>query len=275
MGTSASKHDAKPGFPLIPPWAEQDPIDPSPDSESEPKPEEGENSPETIPPTVPVAPSKPFNGFRRNLRQYVSNGDRDHARTALGHWVNTSRGGASTGTRRLSRAARSGAGALAAMARAAADQAPLPGELDLRKLAGLPADAAIDQIVDAFCPPGILDEDALRAAIGEALASLLAGADKFDPASIDQGAIRAVVLRFVAELVFVSVMLDSGESLSAAPPSLAIQRENGLRDLIREVVDIAGTPVLDAAGTTLNRTRMEDLVSQLVAEAHRVIATWE
>jgi hypothetical protein len=161
------------------------------------------------------------------------------------------------------------------MARAAADQAPLPGELDLRKLAGLPADAAIDQIVDAFCPPGILDEDALRAAIGEALASLLAGADKFDPASIDQGAIRAVVLRFVAELVFVSVMLDSGESLSAAPPSLAIQRENGLRDLIREVVDIAGTPVLDAAGTTLNRTRMEDLVSQLVAEAHRVIATWE
>ena len=44
--------------------------------------------------------------------------------------------------------------------------------MDIRELAGLPSDVAIGRIVDAFCPAGIADEDAVRSAVGETLAHL-------------------------------------------------------------------------------------------------------
>jgi hypothetical protein len=147
--------------------------------------------------------------------------------------------------------------------------------LDIRGLAGLTSEVAIARIVDAFCPPGILDEDALRAALGEALAEAVGGPDTFDPAAVDTNAVRVAMLRFVAELVFISVMTDSGEALSAAPPGVAVQRENDLRGLIREVADVVGTPLLDAAGATLSSADIRGLVARLVLDVQREMASWE
>jgi hypothetical protein len=279
MGTSASKSDAAPGSPLIPPWANQDPvIPPGDDDENQENGEltEGdENAPATPPPASPPIPPRPFNAFRRNLTRYIETGDRDDARTALGHWASTSRGGSRSATQRLSRAIRSGGAAFAALAGAAAGQPPAVGQLDIGGLAGSPADTAIARIVDTFCPSGILDEDALRAALGEALAEAVGDAESFDPAALDANAVRIAMLRFVAELVFASVMMDSGDALSGASPPVAMQRENDLRNLIREVADVVGTPLLEAAGVTITVAGMRDLVARLVFAVQREIASWE
>jgi hypothetical protein len=139
----------------------------------------------------------------------------------------------------------------------------------------LPADTAISRIVDTFCPPGILDEDTVRAALGEALAEAVGEGESFDPSALDANAVRIAMLRFVAELVFVSVMMDSGDALAAASPAVAIQRENDLRNLIREVADVVGAPLLKAAGVTITTSSVRDLVARLVFAVQREMASWE
>lgn len=271
MGTSQSKPNAPPGAPLIPPWADQDPPppEPAPDmSPTQPVPPPQEPPPEQAPP-------RRYAGFRSALGRFASTGDRRDARAALGHWARTSTGGSRAGTARVSRAARTGGAALAGFARAGAGQPPAPGALDIRSLAGLSVDTAIDRIVDAFCPPGILDEDMARIAIGEALAKALSGTDTFDPNMIDTNAVRVATLTFVAELVFVSVAGDGGHALAAAPsPAAAAQREADIRSLIREVADVKGTPVLNAAGNILTPEGMTTLVSQLVEIVNKEMETW-
>jgi hypothetical protein len=145
----------------------------------------------------------------------------------------------------------------------------------VRSLAGLPVETAIDRIVDAYCPPGILDEDVARIAIGEALANALSGAETFDPAAIDTRAIQIATLAFAAELVFVQVAGDAGEALASAPsPAAAVQREADLRALIREVTDVIGTPLLVAAGNAPTPEAMAGLVSRIVSAVEAEISTW-
>jgi hypothetical protein len=147
--------------------------------------------------------------------------------------------------------------------------------LDVRSLAGLPSDVAIRRIVDAFCPPGILDEELARLAIDEALARALDGVDTFDPAALDANAVQIATLTFAAELVFVSVMGDGGRALAAAPSiAAAAQRENDVRALVREVADFVGTPILAASGTVLTNIGMNGLVSQLIAAVQEEMSTW-
>ena len=184
-------------------------------------------------------------------------------------------GGAAAGTRRLSRAIRLGSAALAAVSRAGTGQGANAGTFDVAALSGLSSDIAIARIVDAFCPPGIGDEDALRAAIGETLAELLASADTFDPTALDPNAVRLAMLRFVAELVFVTVSADAGNSLDSVSPLVAVEREASLRDLIREVADHVGTPILQAAGNLLTTAAVTNLVSNVVTAVQVEIATWE
>jgi hypothetical protein len=147
--------------------------------------------------------------------------------------------------------------------------------MDVRSLAGLPSDVAINRIVDAFCPPGILDEELARLAMDEALARALAGADTFDPASLDANAVRIATLTFAAELVFVSVMGDGGKALTGAPSiTAAAQRENDVRALVREVTDVVGTPILAGAGTVITTAGMNALVARVLAAVHEEMGTW-
>lgn len=284
MGTSKSKPDSPPQRPFIPPWADQDPAPPPPAPDANPSP--GQPPPDGQPqPPVPAAPqSQPadltphgrFAGFRRALGRFASSGDRGEARTALGHWARTSMGGSQAGTARVARAVRTGGAALAGVARAGVGLAPVAGSLDVRTLAGLSVDIAIDRIVDAFCPSGILDEDVARLAIGEALATAMSGIDTFDPAALDANSVRIATLTFVGELVFVQIAGEGGKSLAAAPsPTAAVQREADLRSLVREVTDIIGTPILEAAGNVLTPPAMTSLVSRLVQAVEAEMSTWQ
>lgn len=279
MGTSQSKRDARPAAPLVPPWADQDPVPPpvlDPDTPLPP-----DQLPSDALPTEPVllpqelALPRRYASFRAGLGRFAASGDRREARTALGHWARTSTGGPRVGAARVSRAARTGGAALAGLARAGAGLPPVEGSLDVRALAGVAVETAIDRIVDAFCQPGILDEDTARAAIGEALTTALAGVDTFNPNAVDTNAVRVATLTFVAELVFVQVAGDGGQALAAAPsPAVAAQREADLRSLVREVADVVGTPILVAAGNILTPRAMSSLVLRLVEVVEAEMTTW-
>lgn len=273
MGTSQSKRDSGPGKPLVAPWAAHDPA-PVGGGEAPVAPAA---APEAPAPAIPaaVAPPRRFAAFRTALRRYARTGNADDVRSALGHWSRTSGGGARVGTARVARAARTGGAALAGFAQAAAGTPPEAGALDIRSLAGLPVQAAIDRIVDAFCPPGIVDEDLARAAIAEALDLALAGLDTFDPAAISQDAVNVATLAYAAELVFLEIAGDGGRALAGAPSqAAAVERERAIRSLIREVADVVGSPILAGAGAGLTSDAMAALVSRLVGAVRSELDTW-
>lgn len=261
MGTSQSKPSARGGSPLIPSWGSKDPPPPDGDSLPPPPPEHEQLEPRR---TV---------GFRRSLGTFYKTGDRDDARRALGHFSRGSFGGGGAAGQRFSRAAISGGAAISALSMAVAGQPPVSG-FDVASLAGRPVSEAIDAIVDAFCPPGILDEDAIRAAMAEALTEVLQGVDTFDPNQLDPGAILMTMRAFVAELVFQAVMAEEGESANDVPPLQAVERENDIRALVRDTTDREATSVLQNTQGPMTPKQVEGLVKAIVTEVGRELASW-
>lgn len=259
MGTSQSKPSAKPGSPLVPSWAEQDP------------PTDG--GPAPTPPNQPVLEPRRNVGVRRALRDFMKSGDRRSAQKALGRFSRTSMGGGSAAAQRLGRAAGAGGAAFAALNAAANGRAPTDGAIDLRTLAGRSITEAIGEIVDAFCPPGILDEDAIRASMGEALAEALAGLDKFDPQKIDDYAALVAARSFVTELVFNAVMAEQGQVASDTSPIVAVDRENQIREIVRELTDVQATPLLQQRAM-VSAADIEGLVKDLATAVYREMAQW-
>jgi hypothetical protein len=268
MGTSQSKRDSRAGNPLIPPHADRDPlpgVPPAPPLD----PVQG------IPPLAHVAgvvPRGRLKAFRTSLGRYAASGDSGDARSALGHWARSAGGSA-----RVARAVRSGGALFGALAGARAGQ-PGPGAaFDFRRLQGVPIGVAIDQIVDAFCPPGILDEDLARIAMGQALDEALQSQETFDANAVDDHAIGVAVLAFVAEMVFVSVMGDAGKALANAPTQLvAVQREADIRDLAKAVTDFVGTPIINRMQTQgrLVADAMSGVIAALVDAVQAEMRTW-
>lgn len=261
MGTSQSKPSARGGSPLIPSWSEKDP--PPPDGGSPPPP----------PPEHEQLEPRRTTGFRTALGNFYRTGDRDDARRALGHFSRGSFGGGGAAGRRFARATASAGAAISALSMAAAGQAPQAG-FDVTTLAGRPVSEAIDAIVDAFCPSGILDEDSIRAAMAESLAEILQGVDTFDPQALDPAAILMTMRAFVGELVFQAVMAEEGEAKNGVTPLQAVQRENDIRALVRDTADREATPILQNAQGPLSPQQVEGLVRAVLTEVGKELASW-
>lgn len=257
MGTSQSKPSPTGGSPLIPPWADQDP--PPPDQEQPPP------GPDQLPPS-------PLAGVRRALRNYLGTGDVASGRTAIGRYARAMGGRGATA--RHARAARTGGAAISSFAAAARGQLVGPDGFDLGQLTGLSMEAAVDTIVDHFCPPGIVDEELVRAAITEALIESLEGADVFDPAAIDDRTVVVAAVCFVTELVFASMMAEQGRSADQVDPATAVRRENALRELIREVADHIATPVFQRNGGALAPGQIDDIVIEITSTVYGELTEW-
>ena len=261
MGTSQSKPSARGGSPLVPSWGEKDP--PPPD---------GDTPPPAPPEHEQLEPNRTA-GFRTALGRFYRTGDGDEARRALGHFSRKSFGGGGAAGRRFARAAVSSGAAISALSMAALGQAPATG-FDVSTLAGRPVSEAIDAIVDAFCPPGILDEDGIRAAMAKSLAEILQGVDTFDPQALDPAAILMCMRAFVAELVFQAVMAEEGEAKNGVSPLQAVQRENDIRALVRDTTDREATPILQNTQGPLSPKQVEGLVGAILTEVGKELASW-
>lgn len=283
MGTSQSKPSAPGRSPLVPSWGDRDPApphDPSAPSDTnapnappadpqQPAPDQGASPPAPS----PNLPPRHNSAFRRAYRDFMHSGSHADGRRALGHFARGS-GGGRGGSAKYSRAARSAGGAFAGMARAGQGQGPVAGALDLRTLAGRPIADAIAAIVDAFCPPGILNEDTARAAMAEGLAEALDGVDIFDPAAVNDYSILLTARVFVAELVFATMAAEQGQSADSVPTTQAVAREEELRAMVREVTDVVGTPILQQVGASLDPVQMDNLVKLVIAAVTAEMAKW-
>lgn len=246
---------------MIPSWGEKDPPPPDGDTPPPPPPEHEQLEPNRTA------------GFRTALGRFYRTGDANEARRAFGHFSRNSFGGGGAAGRRFARAASTAGAAISALSMAAAGQAPMAG-FDVATLTGRPVGEAIDAIVDAFCPPGILDEDGIRAAMAEALAEILGGVDTFDPQALDPAAILMCMRAFVAELVFQAVMAEEGEAKNGVSPLQAVQHENDIRALVRDTTDREATPILQNTTSPLSPQQVQGLVSAILTEVGKELASW-
>lgn len=263
MGTSQSKPPAGSGKPLVPSWADKDPIQ---DGGTQ------TNSPSTSP--TEVFEPRRLSGFRRSLKNFMRSGDSNDARKALGHFSrNSTNSGASTG-QRLARSARIGGSVISALSNAASGNTIADNGFDLNDLNGQPLSQAINTIVDVFCPPGIIDEDVLRAAMGEALAKALDAIDPFDIASVDDEAVKVALTAFVTELVFNIVMSEQGQAAEDVTPQESITREKDIRALIREVTDVKATPAMQTQSVNITPSKVSAIVKNIAASVFKEMAEW-
>jgi hypothetical protein len=281
MGTSQSKPPAKGGSPLVPSWANQDPPPAAPADGSASSPQQQnlpaqplpqQNSPAAPPPDL-IQPRR-HAGFRSSLKRFMASGDKADAQRALGHYARGSAGGGAAGGARVARSARVGGAAISALSSMVSGVTVAPNGFNLASLSGVPVAVAVAAIVDAFCPPGIIDEDLLRAAMGEALTEAFDGLDNFDPVAVDDYAIVVATRVFIAELVFNTISAEQGQAAENTPPLQAVERENELRDMIREVTDVVATPIIQAAGSALSQNRVSQLVQTIVTHIFEEMSEW-
>jgi len=242
VGTSASSSGSPGGTPLVPPWADIDNQGPG-----------------------PVPDPQRFRGFRTTLGRFVSGGDPHVGRSALGKFVTSGLGGAATGTRRFAPAISAGgnlAGLIADLAQGGTGE-KIVG-FDVSALAGHPTDTVIERIVNALCPPGTTDDEAIRAALDEALSAVLSDQPEFDPDNISVEMLEDLLIKYTEEEVYLKVVAESGDAFDkATDPVVLISREMELRELIRVVVDKEGRPELSASLKNFKQVTFQKIVRTL------------
>lgn len=247
MGTSQSSTGPGSGSPLIPPWADDQP-----------------QQPQTTP-----QPAR-FKAFRQSLGQYVSGGNRSDLESAVGHYARKSSGGRDSAARRMGSVTQAGAGLFGALAGIQA--APGESSIDLGSLAGLPCELAISAITQALTTEDG-DSDKICAAMNHALVEALDGVETFDPECITDDVIVNTMIGYLAESIFLQMVMDSDRAWNKADtPSQAMRVENALRELIKVEVDKHMATNLAGNVRSLTRQEMVQIERQAITDAWK---EWE
>lgn len=247
MGTSQSSTGPGGGSPLVPPWADDQPQQPL-------------LSPQ----------ARRFAPFRKSLGRAVSSGDRGELKRAVGHYARKSSGGGGSAARRMGSVTKAGAGLFGVLSGVPAG----PGEasVDLGSLAGLPCELAISAITQALTTEDG-DSDKIRVAMNHALVEALDGVDTFDPQCITDDVIVDTMIGYLAESIFLQMVMDSGKAWNKADtPALAIRAETELRELIKVVVDKHMAPKLTGNVRAFTRQQMAQIERQAIIDAWK---EWE
>lgn len=247
MGTSQSSTGPGGGSPLVPPWAD--------DQSQQP---------------LPSPQARRFAPFRESLGNAVSSGDRGELRRAVGHYARKASGGSSSAARRMGSATQAGAGLFGALAGVPAG----PGEstVDLASLAGMPCELAISAISRALSTEDG-DSEKICAAMNHALSEALDGVDVFDPQCITDDVIADTMIGYLAESIFLQMVMDSNKAWNKADtPSQAIRAEIELRELVKVVVDKHMAPKLSGNVRSFTRQQMVQVERQAIIDSWK---EWE
>lgn len=244
MGTSQSSIGPGGNSPLVPTWADDQP----------------QQAPHTPQPAR-------FKQFRQGLGRFVSSGDRNDLRSAVGHYARSASGGSGNAARRLGSVTRAGAGLFGVLA-------GVPGQageanVDLDGLVGLSCDAAISVITQALTTDDG-DSEKIRAAMNRALVEALDGVETFDPQSITDDVIVDTMIGYLSESIFLQMVMESDKAWNKADtPAQAVRAETELRELIKVVVDRHMAPKLNGNVRALSRQQM------LQIERNAIIDSWK
>ncbi|MCP5127482.1 MAG: hypothetical protein H6973_18165 [Gammaproteobacteria bacterium] len=247
MGTSQSSTGPGGGSPLIPPWADNQPQQP----QATPQPAR-------------------FKSFRQSLGRFVSGGDQSDLKSAVGHYARGASGGSSSAARRMGSVIQAGAGLFGALAGAQAG----PGRIgvDISSLTGLPCELAISAITQALTTEDG-DSEKIRVAMNHALVEALDGVIIFDPECITDDIIINTMIGYLAESIFLQMVLDSNKAWNKADtPVMAIRAETDLRELIKVVVDRHMASKLTSNVRTFTQQQMAQIERQAIIDAWK---EWE
>lgn len=260
MGTSASSRGpgSGPDVPIIPPWVDNPPLVPKPQTPPSQIPFPGQRQPtrpqspaspqpnSPLPVTQPSAsPSQPgrWRAVRTSLGKFAGGGgDRGkHLRRGLGHYSRSGMGGSGNAARRMNGSARAAGALHEALTSLAAGQ-PLPPDLgiDPLALAGLSSAEIIDVLVDAIRPiDGTQDAEATRDSVSRALSEALSqsnGVTPLTPQQIDQVTANTLGLDVAHR-----IELDVGKAVIDKAPTKGegLERLQEMKDYVREVVAAA------------------------------------
>lgn len=249
MGTSQSSPGPGRHTPLVPPWADDQPQLP-----------------------LPVPQPSRFNSFRQALGRFVKSGNGDYLKSALGHYARTGSGGGSTGARRLGSVSKAGANFYGALTGVGAFGISSGTPITLDDLVGQPCDVAINAIVRALTPPDG-DAEKIRVAMNHALVEALDGIEIFDLDCITDSVIVNTMLGFLAESIFLQIVMDAGDAWKKAGTA---NRENAasndLWELIKAVVDRHMAPKLAGKVRFFERSEMILLEREVIVEVWK---EWE
>lgn len=243
MGTSQSSLGPGGGTPLVPPWADDQPQKP-----------------------LPPPPTMRFKSFRQSLGSFVKTGDHGQLRSALGHYARTGTGGGSIASRRMGGVTQAGGRLFDALLGSGTFGVPGEQPISLSDLSGQPCDVAIASIVQSLSA-GDGDADKIRAAMNHALVDALDGVEVFDPSCITDDVIVDTMIGYLAESVFLQIVMDGGKAWNKAETaSMALRAEEDLREVCRVVVDKFMSPKFDNGIRNLSRNEILQVERQVIVE---------
>ncbi len=254
MGTSQSSPGPGGGSPLVPPWADNQPQQPSGQPQQ---------------PSSTMAPAR-FKAFRQSMGRFITSGDQSELRSALGHYARKSTGGGRTAVRRLGKVI----GAGGSLYDTLVGIEPREGEpqrlIDLSKLAGQPCDSAIEAIVQSLSLAGG-DSDRIRISMNHALANALDGMGSFDGDAITDDIVIDTMINYVGDSIFQQIVLDGGSAWEKAEsPRQSIRAEEELRELIAVIVDSKMAPMFEASSVRQLTSRQV-----IVLQEEAIQSVWE
>lgn len=104
--------------------------------------------------------------------------------------------------------------------------------------------------------------------MNHALVEALDGVAIFDPQQITDGVIVDTMICYLAESIFLQMVMDSNKAWNKADtPSKAIHAETELRELIKVVVDKHMAPKLVGNIRTFSKNQMVKIERQVIIEA--------
>ena len=233
MGTSTSSNGPSGGVSFDPPWliSERDNGDISiSDTEQlklplAPLPLQVDN----------MAPRARFAPARKGLNQYISSGDHQDLKKALGGYSRRGMGGATRLARRMTMSARTGAEAVAFF-RDIADGKCNPNSSWLKELLakGSSPDDIFDQIAAKISPEfGGIDENSCRDSITQALIDLGESNQDFDITNFTADDIQSFICYFLSNEIFNRVIIDIGQSFER---HLSVREICERKDEMREYI---------------------------------------
>lgn len=241
MGTSTSSRGPGSNTPIVPPWADTDGQGPG-----------------------PTPPPQRFKGFRKSLGKFVSTGDHDELRKAVGRYAKTATGGSAVGPRRFGAMAHAGGALFNALANLRDGVSPVG--LDISTLDGMDTDLAVEAIVQALLPTNG-DADRIRAAMNEALSECLQGYEDFDYAHITDEMLIEAMLVYVRQCVFQQIVLDSRDALGKAEESGQIeQAERELLALVNAATETHMRPLLSGDLRVIDSAQIEQVQLQAIRD---------
>lgn len=249
MGTSQSSSGPGGRSPLVPPWADDEPQKP-----------------------LPATPPARFKPFRQSLGRFLNNNNQSDLRSALGHYASKGTGGSGVAPRRFGSVTNSGAALYGMLSNIAESKIPPDVPIDLDNIKGQSCEVAVDAITRALSTNDG-DSDKIRTAMNHALVAALDGIQVFDPSKITDDIIVSTMINYLAEAVFLQIIMDAGKAWTKAEtPSQSAIAENALRELIKVLVDKNMAPKLQNKARTFTKQEMKAIQKEVIQNAWK---EWE